>query len=128
MRFILDENISVHIADFLAKMKQDVTHTASEYGFGARDQDFLPKIADEGWMLITGDRAMSSRTGKHGHRKILEDKKVRVLFLPGCFIKYSAWEKAEWFIRYWKKIQRQASELKTPLGYIDSYGNVTPKL
>lgn len=79
-KFLLDECVSLPIVDALRQHLESepvppvLTHII-EMGLGAQsDDDWIPKIAEEGWIVISGDK------GRGGLRKGQKLKAVCVAF------------------------------------------------
>jgi predicted nuclease of predicted toxin-antitoxin system len=56
MRFLLDENVDLPLADFLEELAHDVTAIALDYTRSIRDQEVLRIALAETRILITNDK------------------------------------------------------------------------
>ena len=101
MKFIFDECVSLHIANVLVELGEDVTHIVKEFGRGKKDIEFLPLIGANKWVLITLDKKMNSPSGKHGHRAILEEHNVLYLQLPQQFSSWGTIKSCAWILTHW---------------------------
>lgn len=127
MKYIVDENTSVHIVHLMQQLGAEVVHVTEEFRPGIPDQEFLPEIVERELILITTDEKMKSATGKHGHRAILEAYKVQVLFLPTQFKSWRAWDRAVYMLRYFEKIDAQASKMRNlRLARLTDNGKIEP--
>lgn len=56
MRFLLDENVDVPLADYLNEQGHDATAVALDYSRSIRDEEVLEIARTEGRILITNDK------------------------------------------------------------------------
>ena len=56
MRFLLDENVDLPLADYLHEQGHDATAVALDYARSIKDQDVLEIARAEGRILITNDK------------------------------------------------------------------------
>ncbi len=109
MNFVFDENTSRPLVDLMKHMGADnICHLSEYYPTGTKDPDFLPRIAAQGFVLVTCDRAMLK-----AHKDVLEKNKVKALFLPKAYAEnFDGWKQAEFMFKYWPKIAAAAEGLK----------------
>src|SRR5688572_8560261 len=56
MRFLLDENVDLPLADYLNEQGHDATAVARDYARSIKDQEVLEIARAEGRILITNDK------------------------------------------------------------------------
>lgn len=121
--YLLDENISRHLVEFMKHLGVEASHVESAYGLGILDVEFLPLIKDSDTILVTVDYNMKSFSGKDGHGAILRENNIKALFLPKSFLRRPigipesaypsiGWAQCLWILRYWHEIDTQVSQMK----------------
>ena len=128
MTYIFDECISDRIVAALKEIGfRDVIHLYEIVPRGIPDSDFLPQIGTRGDVLVTVDPAMLGYSGKHGHRALLEEYKVKVLILPKMFSNMKSLEQRSWIALHWEKIVKsQHDNPQITLGRVMPNGKIEP--
>ena len=119
--YLFDENTSERIVLFMRDLGDtEVLHLSEVFQRGTLDPDLIPQVAAYGYVLVTNDQAMRKE-----HRALLNQHSVAALFLPPKYADLGRWKQAEFLIRYWPYIRKQA-ELNPWLGLmrIDNTGNL----
>ena len=67
-----------------------------------RDVDYLPRLRDTGWILITSDKHILTRRAE---AKALKESGVTALFFEAFWSKMDMWRQAAWLTKYWPRIE-----------------------
>ena len=112
MKFFIDANLPARVARALAQLEPswtircpaDLRSPENPRPEDERDEDFLPRMEDEGgWVVLTRDTG-----SKDGNWHVWMECSLTVFFLRG------AWNGAEFYdmtariLSYWKGIEREA--------------------
>lgn len=110
-KIYIDENLSPYIAkglDILEKPLQEgfeVLSIKDIFGTGAKDEDWIPKVGQEGCIVITQD--INIQRLRH-QRLLYEEHGVGVFFLaPPSKSGYRYWEMVEQIIKRWSDIKKK---------------------
>ena len=136
MKYLFDENTSVHMVHLMQHLDADVYHVTEVYHSGIQDEDYLPDLRNKDFVLVTTDKKMRGYTGKHGHGLLLAEVKARVLFLPSAFQSGALgvqtapnipWSQCAWLFNYWPRIDDQVCKMPNlALARITDRGKVIP--
>jgi len=85
----------------------DVTTLREHYPENTIDEKWIPEVARNGWVLISGDRRQAR---KPEERAILKESGVIAFYLAKGFNDLTLSEKASKLAAVWPKITRQASK------------------
>ena len=80
LTFFLDENISRSIAQAMTALGHRFEHLLDHFPQGTPDVEFLPKIAEKGWLLVTQDKRIRR---KPHERKALMNTGVGAFIFTG---------------------------------------------
>ncbi len=126
MKFYFDENITPQIVRALEILQEplkeeiEVYSIADEFGRGAADEEWIPKVAKENGIVITQD--INIQRTKH-QRELYRNHNLGVIFLKppkGKGIKY--WEMVSKILEAWPDIKQTCNRAKKPFAYV-----ITPK-
>jgi hypothetical protein len=101
---IFDENLPPRIARALRTLGVSVWHVSCIYGSGAREVDFLPDIAERGWVFITVDRHIRTRDAE---RLVLSSAGVTAVIMQDKFPHLGFRGMALWFLGHWEDIEKE---------------------
>ena len=121
MKIYIDENLPPHLAeglDVLQKpLKEDieVLSIKKAFGPGAKDEEWIPIVGQEGGVIITQDfRIQRSKV----QNQLYKNYDLGIFFLvPPSKNGYTYWEMVEQTIKRWKDIKRLISKSKRPFAY-----------
>lgn len=120
--YLFDENTSPKLVAYMRECgAADVTHLSEVYARGTLDPELIPAIAEAGYILVTNDQAMRDE-----HSALLEQSRIKALFLPPGWADMRRWGQSAFIFRYWPTI---AASVNSNPGMgsmrIDKKGNVT---
>ncbi len=100
--FLFDENISSKLVTILRLLGVKGLITMERaYGTGAKDEDWIPMAAEQGYIYVTLDRmqlvdeAISQR---------FHDAGARAVFFSSRFAQAPKWDQAVWLLKHWRTI------------------------
>ena len=128
MTFFFDNNLSPHLAAFLANLGYEVKHLRELYPppFNVKDIEWIPEIAAKGWITLTQDIAITRNAEE---KKALNESGATVLFIERFYGNRTALQQAAWLLSHWKEIMEQAELLaKGSLRKIKENGTLTHRL
>lgn len=126
MNLYFDENMPKYLAEGFDLLQQpqslktnrkvDVKFLPDIYSYGAKDEDWLPKIGKEKGCVITQDIHISRR--KH-ELELYKTNQIGIFFLRGVNKKTppTVWQMVEILAKHWDKISEIAIKDKRPFGY-----------
>jgi hypothetical protein len=126
MIIFTDENIPPHLApgfELIQKPESiktgnsiEVKHLPEEFGYGTKDQDWIPELGRLKACVITRDGRLNRR--KH-EIELLRKHKIGVFFLKSQTKKsgMSVWQMVETLARAWPEVTKVAMDKERPFGY-----------
>ena len=123
MKFYFDENITPQIARALALLQKprqkeqvDIYTIRDVFGKGARDEEWIPKVAKEEGIVITQD--FNIQRTRH-QRKLYRQHGLGVVFFkPPSKTGYDYWTMIQKIIEAWPAIKDVARNQKKPFAYV----------
>jgi hypothetical protein len=119
LKVFLDHNLSIHLAHALKVLLEpegdDVVHLADRFPTNIDDRTWMTALGDEGgWVVISGDREI--------HKNRIEREAWRrsglvVFFLASGWRRMRHVEKAWRLLRWWSRIEEQASLVSAPAAF-----------
>ena len=124
MRVYFDENFLLHLVSGIRTIQEGrrsddivVCSVAEEFGKGANDEEWIPKVAARHGVILTQD------TNIHRTRaqwELCRTNKVGVIFFKAPKKRWSYWEIVQLVVRWWPELCKKAKESKKPFGsYIE---------
>ena len=103
LRFLLDNDLPHRLAVALTALdyERQIDALRDVYGEDAKDVDWIPRAAKDGYAVISVDRA---QTKKAPEKAVLRASRVTVVYLGPFFAKRKYWGKVEWLVRHWPTI------------------------
>ena len=101
MTFFLDNNISPKIVLLLGAMDVGAVHLIEQFAVDTPDTEWLPVVARNGWVLVTGDRAIRTRPPE---RQALSESGVKAVFLHKSIMALDRNAQCAWFLKHWNSI------------------------
>lgn len=120
LRFLLDENVSRHIARAFRALGEDVRHLGEVYGESTKDHEWIPRASADGYVVICGDRQIRRVPIE---REALLRNQLGIFFLQHGVRKHCVIVQA--LIKHWPTIKRLARETKAPYQFVIGQKNVT---
>lgn len=126
MIVFLDENLPRHLAEGFHILQEtegyktgysvEVRYIPSQFGNGAKDEDWIPEVGKLEACVITQDININRR--KH-EMKLYRSHGIGMFFLrgPSKKIGLSVWQMVEALARNWPEISRKACMEKQPFAY-----------
>jgi uncharacterized protein with PIN domain len=126
IRFYVDADL-LGLAQLLVQVRSDVTYPGDPGGrgpdqtgrppcpiaTGAKDEQWIPYVAGQGWVVITKDRHHRHRPAE---KKAILDHRARVVHLDARH-KLTKWNQLEIVVACWRKIEDQLLPLPGPWVY-----------
>lgn len=110
-RFLFDENTGAPFVTALRGIVQldkrhpvEVGHTNALFGRGAKDADWIPKVVDGGWIVISEDRGMNSGSGDKLPVLCVQSGVTHVLVMPAILKNGGQFEKMRAVLAVWPKL------------------------
>ena len=123
MKCFFDDILGPALAVGLKGFGVDAMHLLEEFDPGTPDIDWLPYVAERGYVLFTRDNKILLRPQE---RAILKEHKIGTFFLSGKNM--SRWDHIRQIIRAWHKIEDAAKD-KPPFAYkINRHGTALKKI
>ncbi|ESU19038.1 hypothetical protein FCR2A7T_24520 [Flavobacterium cauense R2A-7] len=124
-KIYIDENLPKQLAHGLNTLQQpqnlrdgleiEVLSISDEFGKGALDEDWIPKVGAENGIVITQDSRIQSQ--KH-QRELYLKSGVGILFLnPPSKNGFSYWDMVKKLIEEWDNIKTIVKKNKTPFAF-----------
>ena len=120
MKIYLDENLSKHIAEALNLLSKvqfptiEVFSTIEIFGRGVTDEDLIPKIGQEGSMLITRDFNIKKR---HLQYELCKKYNLGIFFLDLPKNQNKHWDIVKLLIYNWENIVQKVGRKQPPFAY-----------
>jgi hypothetical protein len=131
MKFYFDENITPNIAKALAILqnprideKIKVFIIRDEFGKGTPDEEWIPKVANEGGIVITQDLNIHR---VRQQRELYKQHDLGVVFFKPPKKGYKYWDLVEFYIRRWKVVKDEVKKLKKPFALIVKPNSAKPE-
>ncbi len=112
MKFILDQGIDYHLAEFLRRYEYDVDPITKHFPEDTDDSVWIPHMGRRGWVIITTDKRIGRRPGE---REAYKRHKLRGFVVPLKGL--NGFDIAERLIRHWRTIMAIAAEEEPPFFY-----------
>ncbi len=120
----IDENLPPQLAKGLTLLTEKYNKTngvtinvlsiKEEFGIGALDEEWIPKIGEKKGIVITQD--FNIQKTKH-QRELYKQNDVGILFLTSSKAGISYWEIVKLLIKRWDEITQIIKKNKTPFAY-----------
>ena len=103
LRFLLDDELPHRLVSALGllDLDRDIASRRDVYGSAARDAEWIPQAARDGYALVALQPGPTKRSLE---RTALRDHGLTVVYLGPFFAKRDYWGKVEWLVRYWPMI------------------------
>ena len=105
MKCFFDENLGIQLVRGLRGFGEDIVHLTEIFDPGKPDVEWLPYVAQNGYVLFTVDKRIRRRPLE---RAIIIEYKVGAFFLAGK--EMSRWNYIRQIIRAWHKIENAAKD------------------
>lgn len=130
MRIYFDENFSHRIASGMrefqdAKPSEGVTiiWCPDEFGKGAADEDWIPKIASKHGVVLTQDQNIHRTRAQW---ELCQQNKLGIIFFKPPKSGWGHWTIVREVVNRWEEIKRIASTKKRPFGFVFEYRKKQP--
>lgn len=121
MRIYFDENFSQHLAAGLRQVQDgrpgenvSVIWGPDEFGRGAADEEWIPKVAAKHGIIFTQDANIYRLQAQW---EICQENKVGMFFLKLPQGGWGYWQIVEEVVRRWREV-KELSQVKRPFGFI----------
>ena len=112
MRFIVDENLSPHMARGMREFGEQVEHLLDHFAMGTADETWLPVVGQREQILITRDDSIRWRPAQLA---ALRRYKVGAFFLGGK--NRSRCDLIRQIVRNWPRIKERAAKEPRPFAF-----------
>ncbi len=102
MSYLFDNNFSPRLAEMLALAGIDAKALRAEFPENIPDVDYLPRLKDSGFILMTSDRHILTRSAE---AIALKQSGITALFFKSFFIEMELRPQAAWLLNHWPKIE-----------------------
>lgn len=102
MSYLFDNNFSPRLAEMLALAGVDAKALRNEFPENILDVDYLPRLKDSGYILMTNDRHILTRSAE---ATALRNSGITALFFKPFFIEMELLPQAAWLLNHWPKIE-----------------------
>lgn len=120
MKIYLDENLSKYIAEALNLLNKvqfpniEVFSTIEIFERGVADEILIPKIGNEGSMLITKDLNIKKRSPQY---ELCKQYNLGIFFIDLPKNQNKHWDIVKLLIHNWEEIVQKAGREKLPFAY-----------
>ncbi|HEX2627913.1 MAG TPA: hypothetical protein VHM26_02850 [Chitinophagaceae bacterium] len=121
MKFFIDENMPVQLAEGLAMLEKpnndgvEIFSIQKEYGRGIQDEDWIPQVGQINGIVITQDYNIQRTQNQFA---LLKQYKIGIFYLrPPGKTGYKYWEMVEKIITHWKAIKEIVRQTKSPFAF-----------
>jgi hypothetical protein len=122
-KIYIDENFSPYLAEGFDVFQKhlnsnertqfEVLSIKKEFGKGAKDEDWIPKVGKQGGIVITQD--LHIHTTRH-QNELYKKHNLGVFFFKPPSTGYTFWEMVEKLVKYWPEIKKKAAD-KRPFAF-----------
>jgi len=117
MKVLFDENTGGRFVgifrDIVSLNKHEtheIAHTVDKFGRGAKDADWIPKLKDEQWVVISDDRGRNSAAGDR-LPQICESLGITLISVNSTIFKHGGQaEKMRGIVSVWPEIAERVSK------------------
>ncbi len=124
MKCFFDENLGKQLACGLRGFGEDAVHLTDVFAPGTPDEEWLPYVGTNGYVLFTVDKRIRRRPLQQA---LIREYKVGAFFLMGKSM--SRWNYIRQVVMAWEKIEQTAKREPPPFVYqINPYGTKINKI
>ena len=124
MKCFFDENLGFQLAHGLKGFGEDAIHLTDVFQKGTPDEDWLPYVADNDYVLFTRDNRILRRPQQLA---IIKERKIGAFFLMGKNM--DRWNYIRQIVLAWHKITAVAMKDPPPYAYkVNRYGTEVDKI
>lgn len=107
--YLFDENVSPKLVSILRNLGEPGLYLVVRvFGYGAKDSDWLPRVAEYGYICVTCDRR---QLADERIARVVQAARGRAVFLPSQFAQARRWDQALWLLRHWPRIKEATTGL-----------------
>lgn len=103
MRFLLDENLSPHLARALRDLGEPVDHLRDVFGAGTPDREWIVRAAEAGYTVLSGDLRIRRTAAE---RDALRRASLGIFFVAPTIASHCAITQC--LVKHWPTIKRLA--------------------
>ena len=109
MKFFVDNNLSIHLAHGMREFGEDIDHLQDHFLQSAHDEEWLPVVGKNGWILITRDDNIRWRVAE---LRALRAHDVGAYFLGGKNL--NRCQLVQQLVRNWPQMKAKAQSQRRP--------------
>jgi len=109
VRFFFDNTFPPQLVEIMKQLKVDACHLQDEFPADTPDVQWIPRVGENGWVLVTGDRGISR---KPAERLALERANIIAVFMAKGFVHKPIFDLVSSFIKWWPEIERNVNHVK----------------
>jgi hypothetical protein len=130
MRIYFDENFSHRIASGMREFQSArpsegvmIVWCPDEFGAGASDEDWIPKVASKHGIVLTQDQNIHRTRAQW---ELCQQNKLGVFFFKPPRVGWDHWVIVREVVNRWEEIKRIASIRKRPFGFVVEHRKKQP--
>lgn len=122
MTFFFDNTFSTRVVEVLKCLGVTAIHLQERFSADTADIDWIPKVAEAGWIVVTGDGRMRKNPVE---RKALEEAGLVIVIVWKEYLNKDKWHQTWWITKHWQEIQKRASKARPRTSlYVKSSGKI----
>jgi hypothetical protein len=110
--YFFDNNFAPRLVGMLTALSVDARHLRDEFPTNTQDVEWIPAVAQRGWVIVTIDRKILKRPAE---REALQRCGADAVFLPGTPFQKDMWAQAEWLTKHWRAIDDHLRTARHPV-------------
>jgi predicted nuclease of predicted toxin-antitoxin system len=101
--YFFDNNFSRQIVNILKELGVDACHLTEHMAASTPDEEWMPKVAAEGWTAVTTDYRIYKNAAQ---RSVLIGQNLKTVFFPSGYVNRPRWDQAIFVVKHWQSIQK----------------------
>ena len=119
--YFFDNNFSRLIVNILKELGVDASHLTEHMAASTPDEEWMPKVAAEGWVAVTTDYMIYKNAAQ---RSVLVNHNLQTVFFPNGYVNRPRWDQAIFVVKHWQSIQKSVDHENYILLRINDNGKV----
>ena len=124
MTFFFDNNFSPVVPAILQLLGHAAIHLRDHFAQDDSDEDWLPLVAERGWLLVTADQNLWRRPAQ---RQLLDHCHLTSIFVRKTVHRWGLRQKVIWFIKHWESVEAKMPDASSGALYeMQANGKLRP--